>query len=208
MSKIYDVSPLISPRLAVWPGDTAPSRDVLCDLARGDTVTLSTLRATVHLGTHADAPSHYALKGRTIEHQPLDRYLGPAQLIDCPVANNSRVTPAELRDTPNRPRVILRTGTYPDPTNFNQDFAGLSVELIEFLASSGVITIAVDTPSVDLFSSKDLPAHHACFRHDLAIIEGLVLEGVPTGHYELIALPLKLEGFDASPVRAILRRED
>jgi arylformamidase len=65
--------------------------------------------------------------------------------------------------------------------------------------------VGIDTPSVDLFASQDLEAHKACLRHDVAILEGLVLDGVPPGTYELIALPLKLVGYDASPVRAVLR---
>ena len=103
------------------------------------------------------------------------------------------------------PRVLFATGTYPDPQNWNSDFAALSVELIDFLHHRGVITVGIDTPSVDLFDSKDLPAHKAMLRHDMAILEGLVLKDVPEGIYELIALPLPLVGFDASPVRAILR---
>ena len=103
------------------------------------------------------------------------------------------------------PRVLFATGTYPNPQNWNTDFAALSVELIDFLHDRGVITVGIDTPSVDLFDSKDLPAHKAMLRHDMAILEGLVLNDVPEGTYELIALPLPLVGFDASPVRAVLR---
>ena len=103
------------------------------------------------------------------------------------------------------PRVLFATGTYPDPQNWNADFAALSVELIDFLHERGVITVGIDTPSVDLFESKDLPAHKAILRHNMAILEGLVLKDVPEGTYELIALPLPLVGFDASPVRAVLR---
>lgn len=88
---------------------------------------------------------------------------------------------------------------------FNGDFAALSPELIDWLHQRGVITVGIDTPSVDLFDSKDLPTHKAILRHDMAILEGLVLADVPEGTYELIALPLKLAGFDASPVRAVLR---
>jgi arylformamidase len=77
--------------------------------------------------------------------------------------------------------------------------------LVEALHEQGVILIGIDTPSVDLFDSKDLPSHRMFLKHDMAILEGLVLTGVPPGMYELIALPLKLVGFDASPVRAVLR---
>jgi arylformamidase len=103
------------------------------------------------------------------------------------------------------PRVLFATGTFPDPERFHEGFAALSVELVEVLAARGVGLVGLDTPSVDLFASKELPVHARCLDLDLAILEGLVLDGVPEGLYELIALPLKLEGFDASPVRAVLR---
>jgi len=202
---LYDISPPITPELAVWPGDTPPTREVLLDLARGDSVTLSTLHATVHLGAHADAPSHYGRTAPAIGQRPLERYLGPCQVVRVPVARGSRVTPADLQGPLQAPRVLLATGSYPDPARFNQDFAALSPELVDRLHEQGVVLIGIDTPSVDLFASKDLPAHQRCLAHDLAILEGLVLEQVPEGLYELIALPLRLEGFDASPVRAVLR---
>ena len=202
---LYDISPPITPQLAVWPGDTPPSREVLLDLARGDSVTLSTLHATVHLGAHADAPSHYDRAAPAIGQRPLERYLGPCQVIRVPAPRASRIRPAELPGAIAAPRILLATGTAPDPARFNEDFAALSPELVDWLHGQGVVLIGIDTPSVDLFASKDLPAHQRCLAHDLAILEGLVLDQVPEGLYELIALPLRLEGFDASPVRAVLR---
>jgi len=203
---LHDITPLITSSLAVWPGDTAPTREVLLDLARGDAVTLSTLHATVHLGAHADAPSHYMARGDDIASRSLEAYLGPCEVIQAPVARGSRVGVTDLPARVSAPRVLLATGTYPDPHQFNEDFAGIEPEAIDHLANQGVILIGIDTPSVDLFASKDLPAHAACARRDLAILEGVVLSAVPPGVYELIALPLRLAGFDASPVRAVLRR--
>jgi arylformamidase len=205
---IYDMTPPITGALAVWPGDTPPSREVLCDLRRGDSVTLSTLRATVHLGAHADAPSHYGPEAPAIDERNLGYYLGPCQVMRVTVVPNRRVVPEDLTGRIQAPRVLLATGTFPDPTVFNEDFAALSPELVDVLYRRGVILVGIDTPSVDLFSSKDLPAHQRFLHHDMAILEGLVLSGVPDGLYELIALPLKLVGFDASPVRAILRTID
>ncbi len=205
MGRTYDITPLVTPDLAVWPGDTPPTREVLLELARGDTVTLSTLHATVHLGAHADAPSHYAIDGETIEHRALDRYLGPCRVIRVDVRPGERIGPEAVRGPAGAPRVLFATGTYPDPGRFREDFAALSPALVDRLAADGVRLVGIDTPSVDLFASKDLPSHAACHRHDLAILEGLVLDDVPEGRYELIALPLRLAGFDASPVRAILR---
>ena len=202
---VYDITPPITSALAVWPGDTPPTREVLLDMSRGDNLTLSTLRASVHLGAHADAPSHYGVDGATIDERPLERYLGPAQLIRLQAERGKRIAPGALPELAGVERVLLATGTFPDPEAFNEDFAALSTELIEHLHGCGVRLIGVDTPSVDLFDSEPLPAHRKCLEHDIAILEGLALARVPQGVYELIALPLRLVGFDASPVRAVLR---
>jgi arylformamidase len=200
---LYDLTPRIDERLQVWPTDTPPRRELLCDLERGDWITLSTLHTTCHLGAHADAPSHYGRGARSIDAQNLDVYLGPCQVVRVQVPPRTRV--AELPAPITQPRVLIATGTYPDPTHFNQDFAALAPELVERLHQQGVRLIGIDTPSVDLFDSKDLPTHRMFLKHDVAILEGLVLKDVPVGVYELIALPLPLAGFDASPVRAVLR---
>ncbi len=209
---LYDITPPITPSLAVWPGDTPPSREVLCDLKRGDSVTLSTLRATVHLGAHADGPNHYGANAPAIDQRDLQLYLGPCQVIRVNVKRGTRIELADLKfeisnlkSQIKAPRVLIATGTYPDPNKWNADFAALDPALIDHLHTLGIRLIGIDTPSVDLFDSKDLPAHQRFLANDMAILEGLVLREVPEGIYELIALPLKLVGFDASPVRAVLR---
>ncbi len=202
---IYDISPILSPSLAVWPGDTTLSREVLCDMKQGDSLTLSSLRCTVHAGAHADAPSHYGVDAAGIEVQPLEVYLGPAQVIRVSVDRNTRVGVAGIPDKLDASRVLFATETYPDPTEFSEDFAALEPKLVDALHERGVCLVGIDTPSVDLFTSKTLPSHQRFLAHGMAILEGLVLREVPEGVYELIALPLRLAGFDASPVRAVLR---
>jgi arylformamidase len=202
---IYDITPPISPKLAVWPGDTPPTREVLLDMRTGANLTLSTLHATVHLGAHADAPSHYGMDAASMEVISLERYVGPCQVVKVDVMRGQRLTPDAVSGPLSAERVLFATNTFPDPTVFNEDFAALSPELVRHLAGEGVRLVGIDTPSVDLFISKHLEAHKACLHHDVAILEGIVLEGVPEGVYELLALPLKLVGFDASPVRAVLR---
>jgi len=205
MARLYDITPAVSPALAVWPGDTPMTREVLLDMRRGDPLTLSTLRATVHLGAHADAPSHYGKEARTIDEVPIETYIGPCRVVRVAVEAGRRVGPAEISWPAGAERVLIATGTYPDPTRFARDFSALAPELVERLHAEGVRLVGIDTPSVDLSDSKDLPTHQACLRCGVAILEGLVLAEVPEGLYELIALPLKLAGFDASPVRAVLR---
>lgn len=202
---LYDISPALTPDTAVFPGDTPLSREVLLDMHDGAPLTLSTLRGTVHLGAHADGANHYGTDAPAIDEMPIEHYLGDCCVIECAPALGRRLDIQDLLQPTDAKRVLLKTGTWPNHSTFNPDFAGLSVELVEHLASQGVITIGVDTPSVDLSDSKELPAHRTILKHSIAILECLDLADVPPGGYELIALPLKLVGFDASPVRAVLR---
>ncbi|MCG3173916.1 MAG: Kynurenine formamidase [Myxococcota bacterium] len=203
--RIHDISPPITPRIGVWPGDTPFSRQVLCDMKAGANLTLSSLTSTVHLGAHADAPNHYGRDAGGAGERPLAPYLGPCQVMRVAAARNQRIGTRQLTGPITAPRVLFHTGTFPDPDRFTTDFAAFEPELLEYLHGQGVVLAGIDTPSVDLFDSKDLPAHQVLLRHDMAVLEGLVLDRVPPGNYELIALPLRLMGFDASPVRAILR---
>jgi arylformamidase len=202
---LYDITPAVTAALAVWPGDTPPSREVLADMKRGDNITLSTLRATVHLGAHADAPSHYGRDAAAIDERPLDLYLGPCRVVRIPAARGTRIPPSAIPRDLRGERILVATGTYPDPEKWNEDFAAFDPATIDLLHERGARLVGIDTPSVDLFHAKELIAHARFLAHDMAILEGLVLAHVPEGEYELIALPLKLTGFDASPVRAVLR---
>ncbi|MCH2160536.1 MAG: cyclase family protein [Phycisphaerales bacterium] len=202
---LIDITSTITTQIKVWPGDNAPEREVLLQLDRGDPVTLSTLRTTVHVGSHADAPSHYGTEGRTIDEQPLDLYVGPCEVMRVEGVRGRRVTIEDLPATPTEHRLLLHTGTCPDPEQWNEDFAALDPNLVDHLHDCGVRLVGIDTPSVDLFADKQLLAHARFLAQDMAIIEGLRLDAVTPGRYELIAPPLKLAGFDGSPVRAILR---
>lgn len=212
---LYDISPALTPSLAIWPGDVPISRIIQTDIVRGDLVTLSSLQASCHIGSHADAPSHISGGGKSIEQCDLKYYLGPCQVIRVQTNPSELVTwemvasAMALETDPQgnlaAPRILIATGTYGEPERFTSEFAGLHPTLIDMLHEKGVFTVGVDTPSVDLFNSEALEAHRACYANSIAILEGLQMQDVPAGKYELIALPLKLVGFDASPVRAVLR---
>jgi arylformamidase len=201
---LIDISPLVSERIAVWPGDVPYRRKASLAIAQGANIDLSAVDTTLHLGAHADAPSHYAANAPSIAERPLDTYYGLCQVIHVNVARNVRVYPEDLKQPIRAPRLLIRTGTFPRPDAWNTDFASLSPELIEAFATQGGVLVGIDTPSVDLFDDKVLLTHQALRKHDIANLEGLVLDHVPPGLYTLIALPLKLEGADASPVRAAL----
>lgn len=202
--RILDISPLVHPGIAVWPGDVAYRRDVACSIAAGANLDLSSITTTVHVGAHADAPSHYEAGGPGIEARALERYLGPCQVMAVSVAPGARILPGDLTGPITAPRVLFCTGSFPDPDHWNEDFVSLSPELVDHLAHQGVVLVGIDTPSIDPMTSKVLESHTAVAAHDLAVLEGLVLRDVPPGRYTLVALPLKLAGADASPVRAVL----
>lgn len=200
---IYDISPLLSSETRVWPDDTPLTRDLRASLEAGDPCTVSTLKTTVHIGAHSDAPAHFGRGEATIDEVPLEPYLGPCQVIRVHAEPPRLITPEMLPAPLAAPRVLFATSSYGgDPT---APFTALSRSLIEMIHEQGGQLVGLDTPSVDPANSQDFPVHLACIEFGIATIEGLVLDQVPEGIYELIALPLKLAGFDASPVRAVLR---
>ena len=206
---IIDISPPLGESTAVWPGDTPLSRSWQLKLSEGANIDLSSLTTSVHIGAHADAPSHYRQGAADISQVSLEPYLGPCQVIR--ILNNPQIDRKQLELAlrgvdPVPPRILVATESFPDPTQFNEDFSYFTPEAISYLAAQGVVLVGIDTPSVDSFSSKTLKTHQALIRHDMRNLEGLALSHVEAGCYELIALPLPLAGFDASPVRAVLRQ--
>jgi len=202
--RLIDISPPITTQIAVWPGDVPFTRNENLSIAGGANIDLSSITTTVHVGAHTDGPSHYVGGGQGIGERALSYYYGDAQVITVDTAPGERIRQAHVLVPIRAPRVLFRTGSYPDPDVFNDDFCSLSPALIEWLAQEGVRLVGIDTPSIDPASSKDLPSHAMVAAHDLAILEGIVLGHVADGVYTLIALPLRIMGADASPVRAVL----
>jgi arylformamidase len=199
----FDISPRISPKSAVFPGDTPFSRKVALDYDSGNLL-LSSINTTVHIGAHVDAPNHYSKDGEPISDRDLSYYFGRCQVISVKIPRGERLYPKFVTQPIEAPRVLFKTRSFPDPNNWNSDFNSLSPALIDFVAEQGVRLVGIDTPSIDPEQSKELESHNAVARHGLAILEGIVLDDVPDGIYTLIALPLKIEEADASPVRAVL----
>ncbi|MEZ4872040.1 MAG: cyclase family protein [Bdellovibrionales bacterium] len=202
---VYDISPLISEKTAVFPGDVPFQRNIAMSMESGDHLTLSSINTTVHIGAHTDAPNHYHAEGDAIHEVDLDAYMGLAQVIELDLTPNERITPNHLEGIEVvAPRVLFKTNSFPNPNHWVNDFNSLTPELIEYLAAKKVKLVGIDTPSVDPAEAKELTTHHAIYKNNLRILEGIVLTRVSAGVYVLVALPLPLEGADASPVRAIL----
>lgn len=203
---LYDISPPISAQAPIFPGDEPYALRWTARLGPGCPVNLSALTLSPHIGAHADAPLHYANDAPAIDAVDLHAYLGPCRVIHA-IGCGVLIQPEHLRHAADAlpPRVLVRTCERAD-TVWNPAFSAFAPDTLAWLAGLGVRLVGLDTPSVDPADSKTLDAHQMLRRHDLRVLENLVLDAVPEGDYELIALPLKLAGACASPVRAVLRR--
>ncbi len=199
---LLDISRPLSPQTAPWPGDTPTSLTRLLTLAAGGSVNLSTLTASVHNATHADAPLHYDDAGPAIERLDPAIYVGPCRLLD--VRGRDPITPDLLPEILPQ-RVLFRTDAWRDSAAFPADFPTLARETPAALKQRGVNLIGVDVPSVDKPDSKTLPIHLALRDAGILIIESLDLSRAAPGDYELIALPILIPGSDGAFVRAVLR---
>ncbi len=203
--RLWDISPALVPGIPVWPGDTAYEESRTWALEGDCPVNVSRFTLSTHTGAHTDAPLHYDPTGLPIGAVPLDAYLGPCRVIHCVGAAQVTLDAVRGKLDGLPPRVLFRTYASAPQTQWDEGFASVSAELIEHLAGLGVKLVGIDTPSLDPQTSKTMDAHHVIRRHAMAILEGVVLDAVDEGDYELIALPLKLSHLDASPVRAVLR---
>ncbi|SAL66306.1 cyclase [Caballeronia cordobensis] len=203
---LLDISPPIDTATPVWPGDTAVGIERVWRMEAGSPVNVARLTLSPHTGAHADAPLHYDEHGAPIGEVALDTYVGACRVVHC-IGASPLVTPAHiadfLGDVP--ARILLRTYTNAPLDAWDSAFTAVAPETIDLLAEKGVKLIGIDTPSLDPQDSKTMDAHKRIRAHGMAILEGLVLDAVAPGDYELIALPLKFSTLDASPVRAVLR---
>ena len=204
-TRIWDISPPIASDSPRFPGDTAYSQHWTAEIDADCPVNLSAITMSPHIGAHADAPLHYGPGSATIGQVDLTPFLGVCRVIHA-IGCGPLVTPAHLAHAAAGlpPRVLVRTNTRA-PMVWSPEFSAFAPETIGWLAGLGVTLIGIDSPSVDPADSSMLDSHQLLLRHDMRALENLVLDAVPAGDYELIALPLKLMQAEASPVRAVLR---
>jgi len=202
--RLWDISQALRPSLPVWPGDTAFAIRRSWRMEDGSPVNVSALTMSTHSGAHADAPLHYAEGASDIASLDLEPYLGLCEVIDCRAAKGV-ITPEDIGALAGAERVLLRSYKRFPQDRWDENFTAIAPETIDWLAARGVRLVGIDSPSIDPQESKTMDAHKAILRHDMRVLEGLVLDDIVPGLYELIALPLRIEGGDAAPVRAVLR---
>ncbi len=204
MARIWDISQKLRPDLPVWPGDTAFRQEHTWQMCKGSPVNVSALKMSTHSGTHADAPLHYNDTAMDIASVTLEPYIGECVVVDACGAG-SQIDVSDVPDLHGVNRVLFRTFSRFPHGAWMKETTAISPHAIDRLAGLGVKLVGIDGPSIDPQDSKNMRAHMAVLKHDIRILEGLVLDDVPEGRYELIALPLPIVNGDASPTRAILR---
>ena len=205
--RLWDISPPVHAGAPVFPGDTPYRQQWAATIGPDCPVNVSEITLSPHVGAHADAPLHYAPDGASIGDCDLTPFLGPCRVVHAiacgPLVEWAHI--AHAIDTTLPPRLLVRTYARAPVDHWDPQLAAYAPGTVERLAALGVRLIGIDTASIDPADSKSLDSHQTIRRHDMRVLENLVLDEVPEGDYELIALPLKLTTADASPVRAVLR---
>lgn len=212
--QIFDISRVLSNELAPWPGDTPFHFELKWKMAEGATVNVGAVQMGVHNGTHADALFHFQEDGDTIERMPLEIYLGDAVVVDLTkqfeTDRSRQIGIADLEPCSDAlaraPRLLLKTGVWKDSKVFPDWIPVIAPDVPEWLRARQVKLIGLDLPSVDSIDAKKLVNHYALAAANVAIVESLDLSEVEPGTYHFSALPLRISGGDAGPVRAILWR--
>ncbi len=201
---MIDITRPLDEATAAWPGDTELSIDWTLQIDRGDTVSVSRITLSPHVGTHADAPAHYMADGALSGTFRLAAFLGPAKVIDASDCDSLSVEHLQEREAIGSPRLLVRTLEHGDPTKFVSEFPPLDAKAAETLLRAGLVLFGTDAPSVDPVDSKTMDAHRMLGAAGVPILENLDLAAAEPGDYDLLALPVKLMQTEAAPVRAVL----
>lgn len=210
MSRYIDVSMPIVDSMLVWPTDPPLEIRTFKSPIKGDRSTVSQLSMGTHTGTHVDAPKHFLPEAEGVETLDPEVLIGPCLVLDVrEAARRGDIGPDDLAPAFQRKarRIILRTGTLEEQMvkGFSKRFPGLTVASVKAAVEQGVRLIGIDAMSIEIYHAPGAPTHHALLEARVIIIENLLLKDVPQGQYDLIALPLRIQGGDGAPARVFLR---
>lgn len=204
-SKWIDITQPLNSRIAHWPGDVPFSYEMSYTKAETGSVNIGKMTTSLHTGTHIDSPFHFDNEGQQIHQLDVEIFIGKTLVID--VSNLDSIGPQQLEaySLDGAERLLLRTTSKSEPTLFPGKVTPLDPTLGPFLKEKEVFLLGVDAPSVDDLNSKEMAVHHSLHKNEIHILENIVLDHVEPGWYEMVALPLLIEGADGSPVRAVIR---
>lgn len=204
-----DISVPLHNSMVVWPGDAPFERTSTLQIANGDACNLSQIATTAHIGTHMDAPLHFLAGGAGIEAMPITASVGRARVIEIHDPEAIRTVELEPHHLAKGERVLFKTrnsGHCWKTDHFQKKFIFIAPQAASYLVECGIQTVGVDYLSVDGFENPGAETHRILLQAGIWIIEGLILERVEPGEYELLCLPLKMVGSDGAPARAVLRK--
>ena len=207
-----DVTATLDPATTpVYEGDAPMKFDFLKDMRKGEALTLSVYSLGAHSGTHIDAPMHFIRDGAPIDRVSLERLMGPARVIDVPDSVQAIDTTELNRHAwKGAERVIFRTRSSPRgwmaSSTFHRDFAYIAPDAAQLLADAGVRLVGIDYISAEQFGAPAPRTHQILLGKGIPIVEGLSLEGVAAGDYDVIVLPMKVAGHEGAPARAVFRK--
>jgi arylformamidase len=204
-----DISVPLRNGMVAWPGDAPFERTSTLQIANGDPCNLSQMSTSTHIGTHMDAPRHYLEGAAGIETVPIPAVIGRARVIGIRDPETIRNSELELHKLAKGERVLFKTRNSSQASKsdeFHKKYVYIDPEAARYLVECGVQTVGVDYLSVGAFESSGAETHHILLEAGIWIIEGLQLEHVEPGEYELVCLPLKIVGGDGAPARAVLRK--
>jgi len=205
--KVYDISLTLRQRMPVYPGEPTPLLEPTRQMERGDFCNVSRLTIATHTGTHIDAPLHFLPGAASVDQLPVDVLVGPALVVEMGV--EQEITAADLEAAAilsGTERVLFKTrnSRLLEEDDFRRDFVYLTLDAARWLVEWGVRLVAIDYLSVEQMDAQPNIVHQTLLRAGVVIVEGVNLRQVAAGPYLLACLPLKIEGADGSPVRAVL----
>ncbi len=206
MIKWIDISQPLNKKVPTWPGDTPFSYEVNWSKKESGSVNVGKINMSIHTGTHIDAPFHFDDEGKKVRELEIDVFIGKARVISLTNTSIIGIDLLSKFDLEGVKRLIIRTDAWNNRMEFPTEIPHIDSEVGEYLAKIGIQLIGLDLPSVDPIDSKELCAHHQLTKYGIHILEGLVLNDIQPGDYELIALPLPIVEADGSPTRAVLRK--
>src|SRR5438874_2630846 len=203
-----DISVPLYTGMVHWPDNPPVQIERALDINKGDAANVSKMSMGVHTGTHMDAPIHFLPGGKGIDQLPLSATIGRARVIEIHDPESIKPNELEPHQIGRDERILFKTRNSSrcwQTNDFVKDFVYISHEAAQYLAERHVQTVGVDYLSVGGFYKDGAETHHALLGAGIWIIEGLNLSQVQAGTYELICLPIKIQGSDGAPARAILR---
>ncbi len=205
-SEFYDISLNIEEGMLSFPGDTIPEFNKIKEI-EVDNYNLSNMMVSVHVGTHVDAPSHFIKNGKTINELLPERFLGEVQVVE--IKDDKEISIKELENVEfHSDKILFKTqnSNMISDKNFNNDFVYLNQKGAKYLIESGINFIGIDYLTIESIDTQEFNVHKLLLENNVIVLEGINLKEIPPGNYKMIALPLKIKGAEASPVRALLYR--